>query len=66
MVQINFPKKEINLKLVYYGPAICGKTTNLQVLHTMLPQDHHGELYSLNTEDDRTLFFDFCLLISAI
>jgi mutual gliding-motility protein MglA len=57
-VQINFGGREIALKLVYYGPALSGKTTNLRSLHTLLSEDSRGRLMTLETKDDRTLFFD--------
>ena len=59
MVVFNPLKKEIDLKIVYYGPAACGKTTNLQSVHISLNPKQRGELVSLATKDDRTLFFDF-------
>jgi len=59
MVQINFALKEVNCKVVYYGPGLSGKTTNLEVVHSKAPQDNCGELTSIATEGDRTLFFDF-------
>jgi len=58
VVQWNFEHKEVAVKLVYYGPALSGKTTNLQSLHTMFSSDHRGRLMSLETQNDRTLFFD--------
>ena len=59
MVQINFANKEIQCKIVYYGPGMSGKTTNLEVVHKKAPQNSKGELTSIATEGDRTLFFDF-------
>ena len=59
MVQINFALKEVNCKVVYYGAGLSGKTTNLEVVHSKAPQNHCGELTSIATEGDRTLFFDF-------
>ena len=59
MVVFNPVKKEIDIKIVYYGPALCGKTSNLQSVHLSLNPDQRGELVSLATKDDRTLFFDF-------
>jgi len=59
MVQINFASREVNCKLVYYGPGRCGKTTNLQIVHQKAPANSKGELVSIATETDRTLFFDF-------
>lgn len=58
MVFIDLPRKEVTLKLVYYGPALSGKTTNLQQLHRRMQGHTDGELVTLNTRDDRTLFFD--------
>ncbi|HLC15113.1 MAG TPA: GTPase domain-containing protein [Thermodesulfovibrionia bacterium] len=55
---LNFATKELTLKIVYYGPGLGGKTTNLQVLHGLLTADTRGKLLSLATEKDRTLFFD--------
>ncbi|RME72185.1 MAG: GTPase [Planctomycetota bacterium] len=59
MVQINFARKEVNCKIVYYGCGLSGKTTNLEVVHEKAPSDRKGELTSIATEGDRTLFFDF-------
>ncbi len=59
MVVFNPQKKEIDIKVVYYGPALCGKTTNLKSVHLHLNPQQRGELISLATKDDRTLFFDF-------
>ncbi len=59
MVQINFARKEVSCKLVYYGPGMSGKTTNLQVIHQKAPQGAKGDLIAIATEGDRTLFFDF-------
>ena len=59
MVQINFAHKEIQCKIVYYGPGMSGKTTNLEVVHKKAPPTSKGELTSIATEGDRTLFFDF-------
>jgi PAS domain S-box-containing protein len=58
MVQFNTRANEILLKLVYYGPGLSGKTTNLQTLHAMCRDASRGELFSVNTQEDRTLFFD--------
>jgi hypothetical protein len=57
-VQINFGGREIALKLVYYGPALSGKTTNLRSLHHLTTEGARGRLMTLETKDDRTLFFD--------
>lgn len=59
MAVFNAAKREIDIKIVYYGPALCGKTTNVQCIHRMLAPGQRGELMSLATKDDRTLFFDF-------
>src|SRR5262245_65457169 len=59
MVQINMAGREIVLKLVYYGPALSGKTTNLVKLHEMLAPQTRGKMLTLDTADDRTLYFDF-------
>ena len=59
MVQINFALREVNCKIVYYGPGLSGKTTNLEIIHAKAPGEHRGELTSIATEGDRTLFFDF-------
>jgi mutual gliding-motility protein MglA len=59
MVQINMAAREIVLKVVYYGPALSGKTTNLQQLHAMLDPESRGKMVTLDTKDDRTLYFDF-------
>jgi signal recognition particle receptor subunit beta len=59
---INRRLKEINLKIVYYGPAMSGKTSNLQYIHTHTNPKIRGELVSVKTHEDRTLFFDFLQL----
>ncbi len=59
MALFNYATKEITLKVVYYGPGLSGKTTNLQQLHSSLDSQKTGKLLSLATETDRTLFFDF-------
>lgn len=56
---VNFAKREVQLKIVYYGPGLCGKTTNIQAIHKMINPDARGNLTSLATSGDRTLFFDF-------
>lgn len=58
MVYIDIQHREVTLKLVYYGPALSGKTTNLQQLHAAMSGHTGGELVTLDTRDDRTLFFD--------
>ncbi len=59
---INWALNELNLKIVYYGPALSGKTTNLQLIHARTPAKMRGRLISLKTQQDRTLFFDFLQL----
>lgn len=59
MVLFNYSTKELTAKVVYYGPGLCGKTTNLQWVHEKLPIKNKGKMLSLATETDRTLFFDF-------
>ncbi len=59
MALFNYASKEITLKVVYYGPGLSGKTTNLQRLHATMSPERKGKLLSLSTEADRTLFFDF-------
>src|SRR5512138_2711487 len=61
---INYAAKVINFKIVYYGPGMAGKTANLQYVHRCQPDDNRGNMISLATGDDRTLFFDF-LPVSA-
>jgi mutual gliding-motility protein MglA len=59
MPLVQYAAREILCKVVYYGPARSGKTTNLQFIHGILPEGQRGEMVSLATENDRTLFFDF-------
>jgi len=56
---INYSSREINCKIVYYGPGLCGKTTNLQYIYRRMTPDARGKMISLATETERTLFFDF-------
>jgi mutual gliding-motility protein MglA len=56
---INWKLREINLKIVYYGPSLSGKTSSLQYIHQRTRPDRRGELISLKTREDRTLYFDF-------
>jgi len=65
MSTINYASREIFFKIVYYGCGLCGKTTNLQYIHRNVPTASKGNLVSLATETDRTLFFDF-LPIEAV
>jgi signal recognition particle receptor subunit beta len=62
---INYARKEIQFKIVYYGAALCGKTTNLSYIHSRIDPGHRGDLVSLATAADRTLFFDF-LPVNAV
>ncbi|MHB1398758.1 MAG: GTP-binding protein [Trichloromonadaceae bacterium] len=59
MAFINYASREINCKIVYYGPGLCGKTTNLQYIYQKTAPDAKGKMISLATETERTLFFDF-------
>lgn len=59
MVSINYASREVCCKIVYYGPGLSGKTTNLQYVHKKVPGNTRGDLISLATESDRTLYFDF-------
>lgn len=56
---INYSSREINCKIVYYGPGLCGKTTNLQYIYQKTKPESKGKMISLATETERTLFFDF-------
>ena len=59
MAIVNLKKKQIECKIVYYGPGRCGKTTNLEYIHKAFKKQVKGEMVSINTDGDRTLFFDF-------
>lgn len=59
MVLINYAGREINAKIVYYGPGLSGKTTNLECIYASVPGDSRGKMVSMKTRQDRTLFFDF-------
>src|SRR5688572_9676907 len=59
MALINVAAREIHGKIVYYGPGLCGKTTNLQYIHSQIPANGRSDLLSIATETERTLFFDF-------
>ena len=59
MANLNFAKKELNQKIVYYGTGLCGKTTNLRTVYAALNPQRKGKMMSLATELDQTLFFDF-------
>ena len=62
-MQLNFAGREVTIKLVYYGPALSGKTTNLRALHQLTSDESRGRLMTLETRDDRTLFFDMLPLV---
>ena len=62
-MQLNFAAREVAIKLVYYGPALSGKTTNLKTLHHLVQEKSRGRLMTLETKDDRTLFFDMLPLV---
>ena len=59
MVVFNYSTRELTTKVVFYGPGLCGKTTNLQFIYDHMPQGVRGKMLSLATKSDRTLFFDF-------
>jgi len=59
MAIVNLKKRQIECKVVYYGPGRCGKTTNLEYIHKAFKNQVKGEMVSINTDGDRTLFFDF-------
>jgi mutual gliding-motility protein MglA len=59
MSMINYASREINCKIVYYGPGLCGKTTNLEYVYQKVSPEARGKMISLATENERTLFFDF-------
>ncbi len=56
---INFARREIEAKIVFYGPAMSGKTTNIHMAHGQLPEEWRGDLHTLSTDEERTLFFDY-------
>ena len=56
---VNYHTKEVNCKIVYYGPGLGGKTTNIQYVYQKTSGDNRGKMITLNTENERTLFFDF-------
>jgi signal recognition particle receptor subunit beta len=56
---INWALKEISLKIVYYGPGLSGKTTNLEYIYQLIDRSHKGKMVSLKTKEERTIFFDF-------
>jgi hypothetical protein len=58
-MHLNWKLREIDIKIVYYGPPLSGKTTNLEQIHARMPKAKESEIVSLKTQEDRTLFFDF-------
>ncbi len=64
MSTVNFATREITCKIVYYGPGMSGKTTNLLFIHKKVPAKHRSDMVSLATDGDRTLFFDFLPLVT--
>src|ERR1043166_178078 len=66
MAIINYANKEVQFKVVFYGPALCGKTTNLAYVHSQVTDANKGELVSLATAADRPLFFDFFPLNAVV
>ena len=58
-MRLNPLKRTLSVKVVYYGPGLCGKTTNLQLLHQQFPDRQRGAMLQLDTETERTLFFDY-------
>lgn len=65
-MQLDFKARELTVKLVYYGPALSGKTTNLQAIHRLVSPETSGRLMTLETRDDRMLFFDLLPLSFAV
>lgn len=63
---VNLGKREINFKVVYYGPPLSGKTTNIEYLHASIPDGQKGDMTMLATQQDRTLYFDFLPLKSDV
>lgn len=61
-MRINWQLRRLNLKIVYYGPALSGKTTNLEIIHRSVNPNQRSDLVSLKTHEDRTLYFDFLQL----
>ncbi len=61
-METNFSTREVNIKIVYYGPGLSGKTTNLEVIHSHTPEDNRSRLTAVATDQDRTLFFDYMAL----
>lgn len=59
MSQLNYANREVSFKIVYYGPALCGKTSNVNYVYEHTNPDNRGKMTSLKTAADRTLYFDF-------
>jgi signal recognition particle receptor subunit beta len=59
MVLVSYSGKEINAKIVFYGPGLSGKTSNLEYIYGSIPSNHRGKMVSMKTKTERTLFFDF-------
>lgn len=59
MSLVNYPSREVNCKVVYYGPGLGGKTTNIKQIYATMAEENRGKLICLSTDRDRTLFFDF-------
>jgi len=66
MVFFNHATRQMTAKIVYYGPGLCGKTTNLNTIYGKTSQKARGEMVSLNTDTDRTLFFDLLPMAMAM
>lgn len=66
MAQVDFAERQLTLKLVYYGPPLSGKTSNLRALHAKVDKLNRGRLMTLDTRDDRTLFFDLLPLFFRV
>src|SRR5262245_16586289 len=65
MVELNHRDRTLKLKIVYYGPAVCGKTTNLHLLHRHASPTHRSDMVSINSAQDRTILFDILPLLTS-
>ena len=63
---INYASREIQFKIVYYGPGLGGKTTNIQYIYQKTSSQNKGQMITLNTENERTLFFDFLFFVKNV